>query len=121
MFRATAQKALKSAASRLTPRGGLATKRNMSGGGSIEEEIGTRVVSRSHHLFFPRTTIRSLSSLFDDDRYSLALLSLTKNRIILITRKTLLLLMRLLYSFYFVLRVESQLLSVILLLFLLFA
>ena len=40
MFRATAQKALKSAASRLTPRGGLATKRNMSGGGSIEEEIG---------------------------------------------------------------------------------
>ncbi|CAL6312841.1 unnamed protein product [Bathycoccus prasinos] len=40
MFRATAQKALKSAASRLTPRGGgLATRRNMSGGGSIEEEI----------------------------------------------------------------------------------
>ena len=43
MFRATAQKALKSAASRLTPRGGgLATRRNMSGGGSIEEEIGKK-------------------------------------------------------------------------------
>lgn len=111
MFRATAQKALKSAASRLTPRGGgLATRRNMSGGGSIEEEIGKKK-SRSHqNLFFPRTTIRSLSSLFDDDRYSLALLSLTQNRILLLTRKALLLLMRLLYSrFYFVLRVESQL------------
>ena len=111
MFRATAQKALKSAASRLTPRGGgLATRRNMSGGGSIEEEIGKKK-SRSHqNLFFPRTTIRSLSSLFDDDRYLCALLSLTKNGIvILITRKALLHLMRLLYSFYFVLRVESQL------------
>lgn len=109
MFRATAQKALKSAASRLTPRGGgLATRRNMSGGGSIEEEIGKKK-SRSHqNLFFPRTTIRSLSSLFDDDRYLRALLSLTKNGI-LITRKALLLLMRLLHSFYFVLRVESQL------------
>ena len=63
MFRATAQKALKSAASRLTPRGGLATKRNMSGGGSIEEEIGKNL-SRSHHLFFPR------------QRYDLSLLSL---------------------------------------------
>ncbi|CAL6314167.1 unnamed protein product [Bathycoccus prasinos] len=46
MFRATAiKKALKSAASssqsRLTPRGGFqaGTRRNMSGGGSIEEEI----------------------------------------------------------------------------------
>lgn len=107
MFRATAQKALKSAASRLTPRGGLVTKRNMSGGGSIEEEIGKKK-SIASSLLSP-TTIRSLSSLFDDDRYSLALLSLTKNRIILITRKALLLLMRLLYSFYFVLRVESQL------------
>ena len=64
MFRATAQKALKSAASRLTPRGGgLATRRNMSGGGSIEEEIGKNI-SRSHHLFFPR------------QRYDLSLLSL---------------------------------------------
>jgi len=46
MFRATAiKKALKSAASRLTPRenGGFqATRRNMSGGGSIEEEIGKK-------------------------------------------------------------------------------
>lgn len=64
MFRATAQKALKSAASRLTPRGGLATKRNMSGGGSIEEEIGKNL-SRSHHLFFPQR-----------QRYDLSLLSL---------------------------------------------
>jgi hypothetical protein len=65
MFRATAQKALKSAASRLTPRGGgLATRRNMSGGGSIEEEIGKKK-SRSHqNLFFPR------------QRYDLSLLSL---------------------------------------------
>ena len=81
----------------------------MSGGGSIEEEIGKKK-SRSHqNLFFPRTTIRSLSSLFDDDRYLRALLSLTKNGILILTRKALLLLMRLLYSFYFVLRVESQL------------
>ena len=62
MFRATAQKALKSAASRLTPRGGLATKRNMSGGGSIEEEIGKNL-SRSHHLFFPHNDTISLFSL----------------------------------------------------------
>lgn len=82
----------------------------MSGGGSIEEEIGKKK-SRSHqNLFFPRTTIRSLSSLFDDDRYLRALLSLTKNGILMIlTRKAVLLLMRLLHSFYFVLRVESQL------------
>jgi hypothetical protein len=67
MFRATAQKALKSAASRLTPRGGgLATRRNMSGGGSIEEEIGKKK-SRSHRLFFPRTRDLSLLSLMTTD------------------------------------------------------
>ena len=67
MFRATAQKALKSAASRLTPRGGgLATKRNMSGGGSIEEEIGKKK-SRSHRLFFPRTRDLSRLSLMTTD------------------------------------------------------
>jgi hypothetical protein len=54
MFRATAQKALKSAASRLTPRGGgLATRRNMSGGGSIEEEIGKKKVDRVKISSFP--------------------------------------------------------------------
>jgi hypothetical protein len=62
MFRATAQKALKSAASRLTPRGGgLATRRNMSGGGSIEEEIGKKK-SIASSLFFPRQ--RNTISLF---------------------------------------------------------
>ena len=65
MFRATAQKALKSAASRLTPRGGgLATRRNMSGGGSIEEEIGKKK-SRSHQNLF-----------FRQQRYDLSLPSL---------------------------------------------
>ena len=68
MFRATAQKALKSATSRLTPRGGLATKRNMSGGGSIEEEIGKKKSRSRQNLFFPRQRYDlSLPSLMTTD------------------------------------------------------
>ena len=71
MFRATAiKKALKSAASRLTPRenGFQATRRNMSGGGSIEEEIGKKksIIISS----FPETHLmnaRSLLSLMMTD------------------------------------------------------
>jgi|TARA_B110000305_G_scaffold65581_1_gene73311 hypothetical protein len=67
MFRATAiKKALKSAASssqsRLTPRGGFqaGTRRNMSGGGSIEEEIGEKKSRSIASSLLSPTTIRSL-------------------------------------------------------------
>ena len=60
----------------------------MSGGGSIEEEIGKKKSRSRQNLFFPRTTIRSLSSLFDDDRYLRALLSLTKNGIVILILRT---------------------------------